>query len=263
MKMKKILSWLLSAIVLLWLWQLVNAWTISIVPEASTITKDCPVKVDVMMDTQWDEVNSVDFAILANDTYEINEVNTKDNVVFRTYWAIKSAIAREWKFKWKKVFRLVATSASKKWYKWTWKLLTLTVTPKTDKLDLEIYMVKNSAWDDTNMAIVKDWKASDVLSDVKNLNVITTEWQCTVSKLAPLTLEEPKTTVLSEKVKEVSQETTEVNKENTFDTMQKMELLKEKWLYILIIIVAIVLLWVLFSKKKSKKSNKETKKSNK
>jgi len=232
--------------------QTTNAGSLSFYTETETAIKNCPMQVDILLDTEWEEVNSIDLGVILNDSFEVNEVKS-DDWVLRAYSKPKSMTARMWNFEWKEVMSMLASTNSPNWYKGEWKLLSLTVTPKSDVMDLEFYMVKWNEWEDTNLMTKKWDKIVDILNSVWNKKIKVTEWECWVEPLEKINLSWTETTVLAEEVEDIVAENTEINKDVIFDESQKTNIIKEYWLYIAIVLVAIVLVFILVSKNKKKK----------
>ncbi len=231
-----------------------QAATLSFVSPTETLTKDCPVQIDVMINTEGQEVNSADFVLVQNDSFVLNEINTS-NGVFRTYTQPTAATAREGEFKWEKVVRLVATTAAPKGFNGDGKFLTLTITPKTDNVNLNLYAIKDYAGDDTNLSAMVGDKAEDILTNVKNIPVSykVVEGSCTVAPLDAITLKETPTTVVAQEVENIVEDTTNLNEENIFDTTQTKNFFEENWLYLAIgVIVLIVIILAIKPKKKKK-----------
>ncbi|NOZ43643.1 MAG: hypothetical protein GXP45_00440 [bacterium] len=51
-----------------------QAATLSFVSPSETLTKDCPVQIDVMINTEGKEVNSLDFVLVQNDSFVLNDI---------------------------------------------------------------------------------------------------------------------------------------------------------------------------------------------
>jgi len=232
--------------------QAVSAGTLSFATESDTVVKNCPVKVDIMIDTETEEVNSLDLGIVLNDTFEINDIDNS-NGIMRTYSAPKTITARKGDFKDAEIMKILVSTSSPNGYIGKGKLLTLTITPKADNVDLQFYMIPGEEGEDSNLMVKKGDNIIDVLSTVDNITLTAIEGECTATKLEPMTFTEPETTVLAEEVVNIVEETTDVIKENIFDETQETNWLKENRLYVAIVIVAIILLLVVVSSKKKKK----------
>jgi len=231
--------------------QTTEAGSLSFSTESDTVVKNCPIQVDILIDTEWEEVNSLDLGIVLNDEFEINEVKT-DEGVLRTYSQPNSMTAKLGDFKGKEILSMLASTTSPNWYNGAGKLLSLTITPKTNKLNLEFYMIPGNEGEDSNLMVKKGDKIVDVLSTVNNKNITTTEGECNVEALEKMELTEVETTVLSEEVEDTIADTTEINKDVIFDESQEVTLLQEYGLYIAVILIAIILILILITRKKKK-----------
>jgi len=234
-----------------------NASTLSFASTAETLTKDCPTTIDVMIDTEWEEINSLDFVLLPNDSYTLNEIKT-DEGVFRTYTNPKESTANQGTSKGEKTIRMIATTASANGFNWDGKLLSLVITPTSDEVNLELYAEEGYEGDDTNLIMVtEDNKAVDTLKSVTPAKYSTTEGECTLTTMEEITLEEPEVSVVAGEVENIVEDTTAINEENIFDETQEKNFLQENWRYlagglaIIVIILAIAL--------KPKKTNKNKK----
>lgn len=232
-----------------------QAATLSFVSPTETLTKDCPAQIDVMINTEGEEVNSADFVLVTNDTFVLNEINTTDGV-FRTYTQPTATTAKEGDFKGKNVVRLVATTASANGFNGDGKFLSLTITPTTDNVNLELYAIDGFAGDDTNLAVVKDGKAKDALTKALPITYKVVEGSCTVAPLEALTLEKAATTVMAEKIENVVEDTTNLNEENIFDTTQDQNFFEANWLYIAIGVVVLIVIILAIKPKKNGKEKK-------
>jgi hypothetical protein len=224
-----------------------HASTLSFVSQVETLTKDCPTTVDVMIDTEGQEINSLDFVLLENDSFVLNQIKT-DEGVFRTYTNPKDSVANEGKYAGRNTVRLIATTASQNGFNGDGKLLSLVITPKSDNVKLELYDIAGYEGDDTNLVMVtEDNEAVDTLKAVDPAEYNAVEGECALAPMEKISLEKPATTVSAEEVTNIIEDTTQVNEENVFDASQEKNFLQENWLYIaaglaIIIIVLIVAL---------------------
>lgn len=251
MKTTKVLA---SALVLLMgTSALAQAGSLSFVSESESLTKDCPVKIDVMIDTEGEDVNSVDFALLKNDSFVLNEVDSTDGV-FRTYTQPKEKVANEKDYKGQEFVSLLATTASPNGFNGEGKFLTLTVTPTADMADLQIYMIPGGNGEDSNLAVKKGDDVVDVLSSAEPMSYTVVEGECNVAALEAINFEDTEEPVVTAAVVEdVVEDTTDLNEANVFDETQEGSFLAQNWMYLAIAIVVVIIVLVVALKPKKKK----------
>ncbi|NOZ43644.1 MAG: hypothetical protein GXP45_00445 [bacterium] len=97
--------------------------------------------------------------------------------------------------------------------------------------------------------------AVDVLTEAFPVSYKVVEGSCEVAPLDALTLQEATpTTVVAEEVKNIVEDTTDINPENIFDKAQTKTFFEENWLYLTIgVVILIALILLLKPKKKNKK----------
>jgi len=232
-----------------------NASTLSFSNESETLTKDCPTTIDVMVDTEWQEINSLDFVLLPNDSFVLNEIKTNEGV-FRTYTNPKKSIANQWENKGKETIRMIATTASKNGFNGDGKLLSLVITPKQDNVNLELYAIEWYEGDDTNLIMVTDDnEAVDTLKKVTPVSYKVIEGQCTLATMDEITIEKQEVSVVTEEVTNIVEDTTDVNEENVFDKTQEKNFLQSNWIYLAggLAIIIIILIIALKPKETPKK----------
>lgn len=232
-----------------------QASTLTFTSEAETLTKDCPTTIDVMIDTEGEEINSLDFVLLTNDSFVLNDVKT-DEGVFRTYTNPKKSVANQWEYEGRDTVRMIATSASRNGFNGDGKLLSLIVTPKTNNVKLELYAVEGYEGDDTNLVMLtEDGDAVDTLKAVEAANYSAIEGECTLATMEEISLEETEITVMAEEVEDIAEDTSKINEENVFDESQEKNFLQNNRVYLAIglAIIIIILIAALKPKKDTKK----------
>jgi len=212
-----------------------------------------------MINTEGEEINSLDFVLLPNESYILNEVKSEDGV-FRTYTNPKGAIASHEDYKGKKTIRMIATTASRNGFNGDGKLLSLVITPKTDEVNLELYAVPGYEGDDTNLVeLTEDGDAIDTLNRTMPANYPATEGTCALAQMPEITLATTDIGVVAEEIENIVEDTTILNEENVFDKDQEKNFLENNWIYLAgglaIIIVALVL--AMKPKKKPKVNKKK------
>jgi len=226
------------------------------------LIKNCPAEITIMMDTNWEEINTAWINILLDDSFTINQYNITEWVL-RTYVNAKKMTARKGEYKWKDFLRLLWTSSSSKWFKWKWIFAKLMITPKSDTVNLDFYMIDWYDGEDSNLTSNIDWKITDILNTTNSLKIPVVEWECTIWALDEIDLNETNTTwLLISEVMESTEENIQVIKENIFDISQETNRFKRNLIYIAIVFAAIIiitLILILTKKTKKTKKTKETK----
>lgn len=150
-----------------------SAATLSFVAPSDTLVEGCPTPIDIMVDTQDAEANSVDLVLnLHNDQFAYNNFNV-DQWIFSTYTKPSIIDGNHLHILW--------TTASPSSYKGIGKFWTLTITPKWTVLDLSFFMKPDFAGADSN---VFDSSAKDVLTEVQNKTFTVVKGTCPVAAQA-------------------------------------------------------------------------------
>lgn len=229
-----------------------NAASISLVQSGQAI-KDCPMQVKIMIDTEGKEINSAGINIFLSDEFIINKFNAEQGI-FREYIPAKKLKSQSSDYANKEYLRLIASSSSQNWYKGEGEFWILTITPKTNTLNLELYMVPWSEWEDSSLVIINDDNtANDILSKTNNLNISVIEWECNINQLTEIDLTQTETSIIAENVQQEVEEKISINTENVFDRNQETNRLKKNRIYLIIATVILVLFIFLLKPKKKKK----------
>jgi len=127
----------------------------------------CPVKIKIMVDTQWQEITAGDMILRYNDKiFDINGFVPGN--MFDINWGLKREPGR---------LRATATNSSRSALG-VWEFGTLTITPKVSdkntKIIFEIDKYGTTSTLDSNLAF--EWK--DFLNNVGNIKIHTVEWDC-------------------------------------------------------------------------------------
>jgi len=175
---------LLTLIIIFSRFTFVHGASISFFPNEATFTKNCPFKLDIMLDTEDLPTNTVDLSIFANEKFEIIDIDI-DNWIFSSYTPLISNKARYQTYKDKKTIYFMGTTLSKTGFIWSGKVATITVLPKNKikNLDLERYMIPHYNWDDSNVSVISENKVYDALSTAKNGKYTFKKWICKIENL--------------------------------------------------------------------------------
>ncbi|NOZ43646.1 MAG: hypothetical protein GXP45_00455 [bacterium] len=102
------------------------------------------------------------------------------------------------------------------------KFGTLTITPHSDQINLEFYMVPGYEGEDSNLASNENGTMVDILDNVENKTIQTISGTCKLATLKTITLVDTEnTTVFADKAEFQFEDNTNINKENIFDKSQK------------------------------------------
>jgi len=230
----------------------VNAGNLSFTSENDKLIKGCPAQIDIIIDTEWEEVNSVDLGIILNDGFTVNDFDTSEGV-YRTYSQAKKMTAKEGDFNGKEFLSMLISTTSPNGYMGEGKLGTLTITPNTDEVTLSFYAVSDYDGQDTNLMVLEDGVSVDKLNKAESKTFKVIEGECTVTTLWEISLEEGEKSIKAEEVKEMIEDTTDVIETNVFDTNQEQTRIESNWLYVAIAIILVIILLVVILKPKKKK----------
>ena len=221
-------------------------------PSEWELLSQCPNNIDVMIDTEWVETNTVGVSFYIDDTvFALNELDTVW-WVFPAYTSFVRGKAWHWDRKWQQTISFMWTTAKKDWFKWKWKIATLKIIPLlgVKSFDLEFYAIPSFSADDSNVNYILNWEILDDLKEAiwAKYNVI--QWECPEYN-APIIISEDSPVIL----------TTQDKKTFFFHQMQFLEkllkLLVSDVAYISILILVLLILFIIF--KKNKKQDKKIK----
>jgi len=225
---------------------------------SDTMIKGCPSQIDIYLDTSNKEVWTAGIDIfLDQKNFNINEFDSRQ-WVFRTYSKAKLFQARKWNYKWKDFIRILWTTSSSKGFKGLGKFGTLTITPHSDQINLEFYMVPGYEGEDSNLASNENGTMVDILDNVENKTIQTISGTCKLATLKTITLVDTEnTTVFADKAEFQFEDNTNINKENIFDKSQKDNRFKRNINYLAIFTWLLLIIFIIISSKKSTKKQKK------
>lgn len=220
---------------------------------SGNIIKNCPTQIDIIIDTQDKEINTAWINIFLNDSFIINEYSAQWGV-FRAYPGPKTHKASEEGFKEKEFIRFIGTSSSKEWFKGEGKFSTITITPTSDILDLEFYMIPEFEGEDSDLAyITEDWQVKDALTAVENKIIQTKKGECIIGKLEELKIEKDTNTITTIELLNIVEKDTEILEENIFDTSQETNRLKRNKINLIVAIWLLLIIITILTTRKKKK----------
>jgi len=218
------------------------------------VIQNCPTKINIIMDTQGEDVNSAGINVLLNDSFVINKFDISSGV-FRSYAKPKELTATKKEFKWLEFLRLLWTTSSPNGYQGKWIFATLTITPTSDQLNLEFYNIPWYDGEDSNLAVIqKNNNIIDVLKATPKQQINTVQKECTITKLKKLDLKSIDTNINTEYVIDTIEDSIKVINKNVFDSSQEKNRIKRNFLPISILLLIIIIISItLLTKKKEQK----------
>jgi hypothetical protein len=224
-------------------------------PSGWDLISQCTNNIDIMMDTDWVETNTVGVSFYIDDTvFALNDLDTV-GWIFPAYTSFVRGKAWHGDRKWQQTISFMWTTASKDWFKWKWKLATLKVVPLlwVNSFDIEFYAIPEFSADDSNINYSLDWEIFDALKEAIWAKYNVVQWECPIYE-APVIISEDDQIILKTQEKE------------TFFVHQ-MPFFKRLWVtlaknvnYIVITLLIALILWFLFKNKKDDKKSKKVSK---
>jgi len=243
------MSIFVSAFISLLFLSSVFAWKIWLEPAEWEFISECPFELDIMMDTEWVESNTVWVSFYIDDTvFALNNLVT-ENWMFPAYTSFVRSKAWHGDKKWKETISFMWTTAKKSGVKWKWKLATIKVTPLlwVNSMDFEFYAIPWFSADDSNINYLLEDKIADALTEAVWGHYTFVSWECP-NYGTPVVISENDQTVL----KTSDNENFDLPSDNIINNFVVIIIsnIKYIWIGILLIIIFIVLL-----KKKKEEDN--------
>lgn len=144
------------------------------------LTENCPVKIDVMLDTQWQMTTAMDLRIFLDPSnFSFNDFDG-NWWLFKVYTLPVMSTIVDWRFAGKNVAYSLLSTMSRWWVLGSGKIWTLTITPVTwaQNVKLDFYMIPNNDIEDTSVIVVSWSSAIDVLSVANWLNLPVKQGMC-------------------------------------------------------------------------------------
>jgi len=153
-------------IALIFLWFSASfAGKIRLEPSQWEFISRCPFTIDVMMDMEWVESNTVWISFFIDDS--VFALNEFDSVwwMFPAYTSFVRGKARHGEYKWRETISVMWTTAQKKWVSWKGKFVTLKILPLlwTKSMKLDFYTIPGFLADDSNINYASGDKIYDAL----------------------------------------------------------------------------------------------------
>ncbi len=124
----------------------------------------CNFKLDIYVDTSWQDIKTSDLVLVNNWTYKL--ISYEKWEIFGFYSRIMKNKVRYWSFKWKKSFYVMGSNLWNNVFSWKWKVLSLNLKPLKEKVIVNFYMIPWFNWDDSSISILSWWKIVDILTDI-------------------------------------------------------------------------------------------------
>lgn len=213
-------------------------------PSQGDLISQCSNEIDIMIDTEWVQTNTVGVSFYIDDTvFALNELDTVW-WIFPAYTSFVRWIAWHGDKKGQQTISFMWTTARKEWFQWKWKIWTLNVVPLlwAKSFDVEFYAISWFSADDSNVNYTIDGKIYDALQEAIGWKYTIVEWDCPLYE-APVLISEYDHVVLK-------------TQENDTFFPHQMSFLKRLWNmlisnvnYIIISILVLLIILVLLKKK--------------
>lgn len=232
----------LSALALVSFVSVSMAGNLSFVSSTDTLIKNCPNTIDIMMNTEGAETTVIEAVVSLNDQYDFNGFDATQGVL-KTYTNPKKLTNGNY-------MKVLGTTASTAGFKGEGKFGTLTITPRADTVNLELFMKPKFNGADSNMFLAD---GSDALTSVGNKTFKALEGTCPVAPQVPADLQTsddlPKTITTSD-LGDILKEVTSKNEGIILPTTVKVPMYL---IYIGIGLILAILVAVLMKKKNTNK----------
>lgn len=152
-------------------------------PVGETV-QNCPVKVDLYLDTAGVETTAMDIRVFSDETlFDLNGFDGQGGI-FRSYTAPRITEIAAGSQKGKKTIYILASTVSRQGINKSGKIGTLTVTPKSwvTSLPLNYFMVPGVDTEDSNVAAFGTGGVYDALTSASGLVLNLKAWPCTTEK---------------------------------------------------------------------------------
>jgi len=171
--MKKLLNIIILLIVLQWITFSAN---IFFQPTSWELLQNCQNEIQIWIDTEWEQTNTIDIKIINNQNLPIININPS-NWEFENYIQKTNSLIRQWPYKWQTATYIMWNS--NKQIQWKKLFATIYTIPKklwTEKL--VFYMIPNYNGDDSNINKINNGKIIDILNQSKDGNYKIIKWEC-------------------------------------------------------------------------------------
>jgi len=184
---------LLIAVVFLW-FSASFGGKIRLEPSQWEFISRCPFTVDVMVDMEWVESNTVWISFFIDDS--VFALNEFDSVwgMFPAYTSFVRGSAWHGENKWKETISVMWTTAQKKGVTGKGKFVTLKILPLlwTKSMKLDFYAISWFLADDSNINYASENKIYDALTESMWWSYTFVEWECpTYENPIPITEDAP------------------------------------------------------------------------
>lgn len=142
-------------------------------------TQNCTFRLDIMLDTQWEEITTAWIAIIDNDWYQILNFDYS-GWIFASYTSLVKWYSKQKEFLWKEYSYMMWTNAGSTKFKWVWKFSSVIIKPDNwaKEVLIKFYAIKSFWGDDSNIIIYTGWKSVDILNSFKHWNYKLLKGEC-------------------------------------------------------------------------------------
>ena len=158
----------------------VNAGKVRLEPAVGEFISECPFEVDIMMDTEGVESNTVWISFFIDDTiFALSDLIT-DGWMFPAYTSFVRWMAWHGDRKKQETISFMWTTAKKDGVKWKWKLATLKITSLlwVKSMDFDFYAIPWFSADDSNINYLLDGQIADALTEAIWGKYTFVKWEC-------------------------------------------------------------------------------------
>ncbi len=249
---KLFISLLVTVSIFGFLTSIVDAGKVRLEPAAGEFIAECPFEVDIMMDTEWVESNTVWISFFIDDTiFALSDLVT-DGWMFPAYTSFVRWTAWHGDRKKQWTISFMWTTAKKSGVKWEWKLATLKITSLlgVKSMDFDFYAIPWFSADDSNINYLLDDNIADALVDAIWGHYTFVKWVCPDYEIPVIIAEDDEIVLMTH-----NSETFKLPTDGSFTKLARLFVGNVK--FIIIGFLILIILFVLFKKKKEEKKENE------
>lgn len=157
-----------------------SAGKIRLEPATGEFVAECPFEVDIMIDTEWVESNTVWISFFIDDTvFALSDLITTD-WMFPAYTSFVRWMAWHGDRKKQETISFMWTTAKKSGIKWKWKLATLKMIPLlgVNSINFDFYAIPWFSADDSNINYLFEGQILDALTEAIWGYYTFVKWDC-------------------------------------------------------------------------------------
>jgi hypothetical protein len=175
----------------------VDAARIRIEPSSATLVANCPTSVSLMIDTQWQETNTIWIALYDTSLFSFLSLDTVWGI-FSWYTNPIRSYARYWERRGDALLSFLWTTAQKKWFIGSGLFATIGILPFSwsSSFDISFYHIPSTLADDTNVNAFSGLAIYDALAEAIGWSYIVVDWPCGTGEASSLVLSEEDPVIL-------------------------------------------------------------------